>query len=499
MSNQLKGILDVGEWEGIKPSWKPAPPGRSAGRRLSRLKILIRPFEVTLAKLVPSTTMGERGSVRPTAYLDGLRGFASLLVYWHHHQLWAHSATHQNEIFEDSFGYDDKYHLAAFHGIRTFFTGGHYAVSTFFVISGYVLSAKPLSLIQEQEYVRLGDNVASALFRRWLRLYLPLIAVTFLYMTSWHAFGLWAVNANPKGSWRDELQSWYFELKNFSFIYNLGGEPWPSYHYHAWSIQMEFKGSIIIYTCLLAFSRLTKNARLWCQLVLMFYFMYIADGWFAAMFMSGMLLCDLDLLSARRELPRALEKLWSPKGFIFYHILAVSIYLGGVPSVNADINRIRHSRGWYYLSYLKPQAVFDYKWFYLFWAATLLVGSTPRIPWLKRFFETRFCQFLGRISFSLYLVHGPILWTLGDRLYTATGWYGEAESVHLSRWVNRFPLPKTGPLGLELSFLAPHIILLPLTIYSAEVITRLIDQPSVRFAQWLYRNLSPRPERCGGE
>ncbi|KAI6081983.1 acyltransferase family-domain-containing protein [Hypoxylon rubiginosum] len=489
-----KGILDAGKWEEIKPSWKPTSPRHLSGRRLS-LRILARPFGTTLPTLLAPTTTREPGKARPTAYLDGLRGFAALLVYWHHHQLWAHGATHQNEVFEDAFGYDDKYHFAAFHGIRTFFTGGHYAVSTFYIISGYVLSAKPLSLIQEQEYVRLGDNVASALFRRWLRLYLPLIAVTFLYMTSWHVFGLWATNANPKGSWGDELRSWYIEFKNFSFIYNLGGEPWMSYQYHAWSIQIEFKGSIVIYSCLLAFSRLAKNARLGCQLALIFYFMYIADGWFAAMFVSGMLLCDLDLLGAKNELPHLFYTLQSAKNIIFYHLLALSIYLGGVPSVNTDINRIRDSRGWHYLSYLKPQAVFDYKWFYLFWAATFLVASIPRVPWLKRFFETPFCQYLGRISFSFYLIHGPILWTLGDRLYTATGWYREADAAHLSGWANKFPLPKTGPLGLELAFLAPHIILLPLTIYSAEVMTRLVDQPSVRFAQWLYRKLLPRSGR----
>lgn len=495
MPTKSKGILDVGEWEEIKTDWKPAPTRRPAIRGLNCKRGLTKPIKTILSYLWPSMTIATSEELRPTAYLDGLRGFAAFLVYWHHHQLWAHLATHQSEIFEDAFGYSSQYHLAAFHGIRTFFSGGHYAVSTFFVISGYVLSAKPLSLIHAREYVRLGDNVASALFRRWLRLYLPLVAVTFLYMTSWHIFGLWAANASPKDTWKEELQSWYFELKNFSFLYNQGGEPWLSYQFHAWSIQVEFKGSVVIYSCLLAFSRLAKNARLSCEISLVFYFMYVADGWFAAMFISGMLLCDLDLLAARNELPLVFNKLEPAKRFIFYHLLAFSVYLGGVPSVNADINRFKDSRGWYYLSYLKPQAVFDYKWVYLFWAATFLVASIPRILWLKRFFETRFCQYLGRISFALYLVHGPILWTLGDRLYTATGWYQEAQTAHLPQWVEKFPLPKTGPLGLEVSFLASHIILLPLTIWVADFGTRVIDEPSVRFAQWLYRSLLPRPVR----
>ncbi|KAI2622795.1 acyltransferase family-domain-containing protein [Hypomontagnella submonticulosa] len=492
MSIDHHGVLDIERWEEIKSDWKPASPIRSSARRPNFLERLAKPFKPIMSLLWP-VTMSTPGKPRTTAYLDGLRGFAAFLVYWHHHQLWVHIPTGQGEIFEDGFGFNNKYYLVAFHGIRTFFTGGHYAVSTFFVISGYVLSAKPLSLIHQREYVKLSDNVASALFRRWLRLYLPLIAVTFLYITSWHVFSLWALNAQPKGTWREEVWAWYAEFKNFSFLYNQGGDPWLSYQFHAWSIQLEFKGSVVIYTSLLAFSRLTKNARLGCELVLMFYFMYVVDGWYATMFISGMLLCDLDLLHAKNELPRALLRLKPVKVFIFYHLLAFSIYLGGVPSINADINRMKNSRGWYYLSYLKPQAVFDYKWFYLFWAATFLVASIPRIPWLKRFFETRFCQYLGRISFALYLVHGPVLWTLGDRLYTATGWYQEAETIHIPRWVNALKLPKAGPLGLEMSFLVPHLVLLPFTIWLAEIVTRVIDEPSIRFAQWVYRRLLPRP------
>jgi peptidoglycan/LPS O-acetylase OafA/YrhL len=180
------------------------------------------------------------------------------------------------------------------------------------------------------------------------------------------------------------------------------------------------------------------------------------------------------------------------KEFIFYNLFVISIYLGGVPSHNPDFQVLQKSRGWYYLSFLKPQAVFDYKWFYLFWAATFLVASIPRISWLKGFFETRFNQYLGRISFALYLVHGPVLRILGDRLYVATGWSRESHAIGLHDWIDIFPLSKTGPLGLELSFLAPHLIILPVTLWLAEIATKLLDKPSVKFAQWAYgRSLAP--------
>lgn len=431
-------------------------------------------------------SQSEKPKLRPTAYLDGLRGFAAFLVYWHHHELWAHRGI-ANNFIESGFGYMDRHLFATYPFIRNFFGGGHYAVSTFFVISGYVLSTKPLSLIHAGEQAKLADNLASALFRRWLRLYIPLICTTFIFMTSWHLFGMWVESSKAEPTYGAEFLAWYREVKAFSFIFNQGDKPWLSYNFHLWSIPLEFKGSIVIYTTCLALSRCTRNARLIAQCVLIFYFMYIVDGWYCALFVAGMLLADLDLLAAKDNLPSWLASLDPLKTVIYYHLFVISFYLGGVPVRTQDINDLAANNGWYLLSYLKPQAVYDYKWFYLFWAAVLLVASIPRISWLKRFFESRFCQYLGRISFALYLVHGPVLWTLGDRLYAAVGWATQAQVKNIPGWVNILPLSKAGPFCLEIAFLVPNIILLPVTLYLAGVVTRVFDEPSVRFPQWLYQ------------
>jgi peptidoglycan/LPS O-acetylase OafA/YrhL len=60
-----------------------------------------------------------------------------------------------------------------------------------------------------------------------------------------------------------------------------------SYNFPTWSIPVEFRGSIIIYTTILAFSRCSKNMRLFGMVGLIFYFMYIVDGWFGSLFMAG--------------------------------------------------------------------------------------------------------------------------------------------------------------------------------------------------------------------
>lgn len=478
MGRADEGLLEAGYWEPAK-----FPP--SSPSVLSHAQIIFSLIRPSFLK----KTSARSTKLRRTAYLDGLRGFAALLVFLGHHELWAHESQHADRILENAFGYDGQYYMASLPVVRTFFSGGHLAVSCFFIISGYVLSAKPLSLIHGGDHLALSDNISSALFRRWIRLFLPVICVTFLSFSMWHAFGVLA-NFEPRRSFVEEVWNWYAEFKNFSFVFRGGGSPWLSYHFHVWSIPVEFRGSIVIYTALLAFSRCRTKARLWCEIGLIVYFMWIVDGAFFSMFVMGMLLCDLDLLALEGELPAFLTRLQVYKKYIYSVLLGVGILLGGCPSYSWDIQVLQNSPGWRWLSRLAPRACFDFKWFFLFWAATCVVASAPRLPWLKKFFECRFCLYLGRTSFAFYLVHGPILWTLGDRFYAATGWTKESHALGIPDWVNSFPLPRWGPFGLELSFVLPEVLLLLITLWVAELVTTVFDEPSIKISSWLYRKLT---------
>jgi peptidoglycan/LPS O-acetylase OafA/YrhL len=420
-------------------------------------------------------------------HLDGLRGFAALLVYSLHHQVWGHSGTQGEFILENAFGYHDQYYFVCLPGVRLFFSGGHFAVAIFFVISGYVLSASPLRRIHARETTQLAESLGSAFFRRWLRLFIPVLCTTFLWMTSWHLFGIRSSNpiaALPERSYLDEVWKWYCDFKNYSFIFT--GEITNAYNDHTWSIPMEFRGSIVVYTALLAFARFKTNKRLLCEAGLIWYFIYVVDGWFCGLFMAGMLICDLELLSETHQLPAALSRWKTPGSWPFYVLFLAAVYLGGVPSITNDLGHLRDSPGWFLLSFFKPQAFYDFRWFYRFWAATFMVVSVPRISWVRSFFEGSFCQYLGRVSFGFYLVHGPVLWTLGDRLYAASGRVRPGHIGVVPGWINKFPFSGWGPFGLEFNYLLPHLILLPLTLCLAEAITTLFDEPSVRFAQWAF-------------
>ncbi|KAJ8117043.1 hypothetical protein OPT61_g1680 [Boeremia exigua] len=489
MPAKIEGPLDCGAPEDVvvdSPMWKPL--------RATRWSLdVVRPEFLTLRPGSP------RKPIRRTAWLDGLRGFAAFIVYLHHNQLWSHDI-HGNSVFENSFGYNNQHYFAALPFVRHFFSGGHFAVAIFFVISGYVLSIKPLRSIQKGQHMASADSVGSALFRRWVRLYLPVIGFTLSWMIFRHWTNVWVDFGERKDSWGEEFKTWYYTFKNYSFVFLTGDglDFTKKYNGHLWSIPMEFKGSIIVYTALSALSRCTKNSRLCCEVALSVYFLYIVDGWYGALFMGGVLLSDLDLLALDDEEPHFLSKLHGFKEFIFFHLFLIAMYLGGVPSCESFDGRYRDllasSPGWRWLFRFKPQAVWDFKWFYLTWAAILTVASIPRLPWLKRFFEMRFCQYLGRISFALYLVHGIVIEVLADRLYAAVGFKKNGHK-NISQWVDVFPLAMNRPMGFELAFWAVQVVNVPVTFYLAEVVTRLFDEPSVRFSNWLYkRTLEPQPQ-----
>lgn len=205
------------------------------------------------------------------------------------------------------------------------------------------------------------------------------------------------------------------------------------------------------------------------------------------MVIMGILICDIDLLSEKNKLPPIFHKLnfLTLRGWIWYPAMLIALYLSGAPRVSDPEKIMEHDPGWYLLAGLVPGAVTNSKWFFEFWAATLSFIAIPRIPWMKSMFEMPGFLYLGKISFGMYLVHGPILWTVGDRVYSAVGLTREFSPKYVPGWIDLFPLPG-GPFGFEISYWAAQCILLPLTMYMAGVVNKLFDEPSAQLGKWIF-------------
>jgi peptidoglycan/LPS O-acetylase OafA/YrhL len=102
--------------------------------------------------------------------LNGLRGILALVVLISHY-------SHPYQPHKDlGYGFDDR-NLKATSimqlPILRVNHSGEAMVPVFLVISGYVLSYKPLKLVSENLYGDMLSSTASAIFRRPFRLFIP--------------------------------------------------------------------------------------------------------------------------------------------------------------------------------------------------------------------------------------------------------------------------------------------------------------------------------------
>lgn len=116
-----------------------------------------------------------RKLLHPTGFLDGMRGVAAFLVIVFHLVVCCYDAKHGYASGEH--GEHREFFKLPF--IRIIYAGPT-MVSIFFVVSGYALSYKPVKLMRSKSWQSLSQSLASSIFRRAIRLFLPCIVSTFL-------------------------------------------------------------------------------------------------------------------------------------------------------------------------------------------------------------------------------------------------------------------------------------------------------------------------------
>ena len=126
----------------------------------------------------------------------------------------------------------------------------------------------------------------------------------------------------------------------------------------------------------------------------------------------------------------------------------------------------------------------------------MFVYGVLRIQWLQRLLTTRVPLYLGRIAFSLYLIHIPLEWTLGDRIYRGFGIVRQEFTTPFDNWL---PLPDYGPLGLSTGFLIAQCVILPINLFLAKLVTKYLDRRSVSSGRWLVSKLGLANDKGSGQ
>ncbi|QIW96594.1 hypothetical protein AMS68_002112 [Peltaster fructicola] len=420
---------------------------------------------------------------RPTGWLDGLRGLAALEVYiFHYMDHWLdRSLAYGEGRFRDPAIYRLPF-------IRTLYASGDTAVCVFFAISGYVLTHRMLGLIRQRRTEELHASLSSAVFRRGIRLYMPVMIQGFTLMLVGHLF-----NFPKPGGWQNEpsllleTKRWVVRLiwqwlplrypDRWNELLNMydGGI--------SWTIPLEYHGSLIVYLALLLFSR-TRSIRVRQVIIAgLIVLSFLKDDWIGGQFLLGMAFADYQL--EKKTHSQNSEKV---RKIFFFVVFLFGFYLAGLPGGHY-VDEQQKFRLWSRPGYdwiTQPLAAIGMyadrqadRYIECLAGICIVVGlgETDR---LKRMLETRFIQYLGKISFGLYLCH---IWMHEFILPLDNFWLG---FMHIDYTVS--PHLRSPSLNYFLAYIMMMTFATTCNFIVAGLFERYIDAPSVQtgknFEKW---------------
>ncbi|WP_051532289.1 acyltransferase family protein [Brackiella oedipodis] len=363
-------------------------------------------------------------------YLEGLRGLCCLIVVFEH----------MITDFKPDLRFTD---IETFWGsVRRFVAwsplniiyNGFVPVCIFFILSGFVLSRK---FIKSQNY----NDLFVASIKRYPRLILPVLgSMIFTFLVF-------------KGL--DVFYGTEFELKLFKAIkqgvYFAPFEHKPVANIVLWSISYEMYGSFLVFA-LLAFFGKQKHRFIFYSIVLLFFYLR-KDGELShfyglyGLFIFGLILSDIYI----HRHGFTMSPIWR---FIWF---ALGMFLVSTPMVRTEGESVYQGiYSYLQLFHFNPH---EPQWAFIVLPGAMLVfasilGSTLA----QRFFDLRFLQFLGRISFSLYLLHFVIV-----------------------KGIKTVVMPHFDHIG-ALDFVFLVILTLAICFGLSIVYERWVDQPAIKWA-----------------
>lgn len=347
-----------------------------------------------------------------TAWLDGLRGWAALLVCIFHLNAWTH------EGIEYCYGADlpsgaSNTTPAAWPIIRTLWTGGHFSVALFFTISGYVLPRRLISLLHAGRKSEFLEALHSSVVRRPFRLLLPVVLSTLVVTVVSYLTGIPTSGMKREDSMLAQLVAWTRETLRYLYFFNGG---YHAVNQHTWSLLVEMHGSLCLFMWLFTLSRMQHKTRLFLTLALIWYLVVMIPAAQLATFFAGMVTAELDLISLGSlpiqfpwdGLVQAVGRHAVVRNLTLHALLISALYLGSSPSgfaVHSSRDEVLgNCRGWITLEWLIPEAYPHggddptWLWFWLFWAAWIFLLAAKEMNWLKGALAGGFSQCQYRSS-----------------------------------------------------------------------------------------------------
>jgi peptidoglycan/LPS O-acetylase OafA/YrhL len=374
------------------------------------------------------------------AYLDGIRGVAALLVFFHHFLLAFYlgyfnpdfAGTHLNKL-------EVRYGKSVF----SVLSNGHFMVCIFFVLSGFVLSRK---------YFRTNnfEVIVSSAHRRFLRLYIPISAtliISYILLKAGFYYNVQAAPITHSEWWLGAL--WQFPEPPLVKLWHcLKVETMffkdSSFDTSLWTMAIELTGSFFVF----AFLAFTHNIRnRFVILLVVLYFCKLTEQPLMAAFVLGIGFNYVEPRAAKLNKPLTL--------FIVLLLLAAGLTFGSYPST-WEIKGTLYDH--------LPEWIFQYKiWFHVI-GAFFVVLAFALSPVLQRIISMKLFRFLGYISFAFYLLHPLVIGSFSCYLF-----------LHIyERW------------GYNHSALFVFFATIAVCVVVSWLMTRFVDDPGIRFSKYVY-------------
>ncbi len=497
-------------------SWDPSSDPSSSWFYTSA-RLILSVVSSMFSMLAPGNYMADK-SGRHTAKitsLDGLRGIACLFVF---HAHYAYSFGNcleeaEPEILSKRFMYQPFISLT---------WSGIAMVDVFFVISGYVLVSKPLRLLYSQNVAGALSTISSAVFRRAFRLYLPSMAIILVasIMTSLNLFeagsvfydqthdGVRGPQEQPTsrvGPFMVQLYSGFkdcYRLVDNTVPWGKANFPYESeemarpsgiiYDRHLWTIPVEFRCSMLIFAILVGTVRIRPRWRLGIHLIFFLNCLF-TERFPESLFLAGMILAEVDTIQHQKSndslyavRPQHTHELklsgegyarpWPVTRFqpCFRELLGLLMFVPGLFLLSIPPQRTEQYPAFSSILMMVPRYLWEKDRFIRAIGAIMVTWPVATSSIIAPLFTNAFANYLGQISFALYLVHGSLIKSV---------WYWLQPK--LITMINPDVTSVLSTQQFINLWLSGYIVMLALVLLCAHIFHKAIDERSVTFARWV--------------
>ncbi|KAK5507868.1 hypothetical protein LTR07_011092 [Exophiala xenobiotica] len=321
---------------------------------------------------------------------------------------------------------------------------GHSWVAIFFILMGFVNALAPLRLARSGQADKALNKLASSSFSRIFRLVLPATAATIiswficnigLYRTAGMSDAFWLTTTTPRPSttWLQALQDL---LAGLSATWRYGPE--NPYDQPQWALIYLLQGSFMVISALFLTAAMTPAWRTVTISVLVCWSLnwswLIGDPWTGLSCFAGIILAEMSL-SGVPEALSDVSHILSPSTILL--ALLLMSYPSGYPEA-AGWSKWMYELGVRFL----PADNLDRMYGSL--GGILLVFGILVSPHARWALSQKPLEWLGQVSFAIYLLHGMLLRTvfawvlhLGQPL-APFGHHGDDGQQY---WIERYPVP----------------------------------------------------------